>query len=216
AGAEGVGALVEGDALHTEPAGQPLVTVEADSGVEGGVRADAHEHPPEVPVLDVEVVQLDEPAEQLDLVALAWEADGDAGVLAALEDDGDAGLAAQLLIERLDPLVAAAALGGLHDLDVPLPGGGLYGGGGGGGDGPEVGGGPAIRQAFLPEEAHGADGDLQHLDDAVEEDAVAAGGVEADGRPVVLDEGVHGGPPYAWGPPPMITEPARLRGSQGA
>jgi hypothetical protein len=37
---------------------------------------------------------------------------------------------------------------------------------------------------------------LQHLADAVEEDAIEAGDVEADGLLVVLDEGVHGGPPY--------------------
>jgi hypothetical protein len=37
---------------------------------------------------------------------------------------------------------------------------------------------------------------------------VEAGVVEADGLPVVLDEGVHGGPPdHEWVLPSMIPEP---------
>ena len=68
-----------------------------------------------------------------------------------------------------------------------------------GGDGPEVGGGHPVRLAFLLEEADDAGGVLEDLDDAVEEDAVEAGVVEADGRLVVLDEGVHGGPPMGVG-----------------
>ena len=215
AGPEGVGALLEGDALLAQPAGQPLVAVEADAGAEGEVGADAHEHPAEVPVLEVEVVLLDEAVEELDVVALAGEADGHAGVLAGLEDDGDAGLALQLLIERLDPLLAADALGGLDDLDVPLLGEGLDEVMVVGGDGLEVGGGHPGRLAFLLEEADDAGGVLQDLDDAVEKDAVEAGVVEADGRLVVLDEGVHGGPPGMWASPPMIRRSAAW-GFQGA
>ena len=40
AGPEGVGALLEGDALLAQPACQPLVAVEADAGAEGEVGAD--------------------------------------------------------------------------------------------------------------------------------------------------------------------------------
>ncbi|HKM54192.1 MAG TPA: hypothetical protein VJY33_12350 [Isosphaeraceae bacterium] len=47
-GPEGVGALVEGDALLAQPVRQPLVAVEADAGAEGEVGADAQEHPAEV------------------------------------------------------------------------------------------------------------------------------------------------------------------------
>jgi hypothetical protein len=56
AGPEGIGALLEGNALLAQPAGQPLVAVEADAHAEGKVGADAHDHPAEVPVLDVEVL----------------------------------------------------------------------------------------------------------------------------------------------------------------
>jgi hypothetical protein len=41
---------------------------------------------------------LDEAVEKLNVVALAGEADGHAGVLAGLEDDGDTGLALQLFV----------------------------------------------------------------------------------------------------------------------
>ena len=172
------------------------MTVEADAGAEGEVGADAHEHPAEVLVLDVEVVLLDEAVEQFDVVALAGEADGHAGVLAGFEDDGDTGLTLQLLREGLDPLLAADTLGGLDDLDVPLLGEGLDEVVVVGGDGLEVSGGHSGRLAFLLEEANDAGGVLEDLDDAVEKDAVEAGVVEADRRPVVFDEGVHGGPPW--------------------
>ena len=75
------------------------------------------------------------------MVALAGEADGHAGVLAALEDDGDAALALQLFIERFDPLLTADVLGRLKDLDMPLLGEGLNEVVVVGGDGSEVGGG---------------------------------------------------------------------------
>jgi hypothetical protein len=112
AGAEGIGALLEGDALLAEPAGQPLVAVEADAAAEGEVGANTHEHPAEVPVLKGEVILLDEAVEQRDVIALAGEADGPARVLAALENDGHAALARQLLREGLDPFLTADAFGG--------------------------------------------------------------------------------------------------------
>jgi hypothetical protein len=193
------------------------VAIEADAGAEGEVGADAHEHPTEILVLKVEVVLLDEAVEQLDVVALAGEADGHAGVLAGLEDDGDAGLALQLFIVGLDPLLATDALGGHEDLDVPLLGEGLDEVVVVGGDGPEGGGGHPVRLAFLLEEADDARGVLQDLDHAVEEDAVEAGVAEADGGLVVLDEGVHGGPPdREWVSPSMIPGSAFIWGFQGA
>jgi hypothetical protein len=60
------------------------------------------------------------------------------------------------LIERLDPLLTADALGGLDDLDMPLLGEGLDEVVVVGGDGPEVGGGHPGRLAFLLEEADDA------------------------------------------------------------
>jgi hypothetical protein len=67
-----------------------------------------------------------------------------------------------------------------------------------GGDGPEIGGRHPGRLACLLEESDDTGGVLQDLDDAVEEDAVEARVIEADGRLMVLDEGVHGGPPWGW------------------
>jgi hypothetical protein len=192
------------------------VAVEAGACAEREVGADAHEHPAEVPVLEVEVVLRDEAVEELDVVALAGEADGHAGDLAALEDDGDATLALQLLIERLDPLLTANTLGGLDDLDTSSLGEGLDEVVVVGGDDAEVGGGHPARLALLLEEADDAGGVLQDLDDAIEEDAVEAGVVEADGLLMVLDEGVHGGPPWEWASPPMISESACSWGFQGA
>ena len=86
-----------------------------------------------------------------------------------------------------------------------------------GGEGPEVGRGHPVRLAFLLEEADDAGGVLQDLDDAVEKNAVEAGVVEADGRLVVLDEGVHGEPPKIKGESPMmIRRSAGFGGFQGA
>jgi hypothetical protein len=58
---EGVGTLLELDAVLTHAVGQPMVLIEADTDAEWKVRADAHEHPPPVPVIDVKVV-LNDPA----------------------------------------------------------------------------------------------------------------------------------------------------------
>src|SRR5512135_2838461 len=215
AGPEGVGALTKGDALLAQPARQPLMAVETDAGAEREVRTDPQEHPAEIPVLEVEVVLLDEPVEEFDVVALTGEADGHAGVLAALEDDGDAALSLQLLAVGFDPLFPADALGGLEDLDVPLLGEGLDEVVVVGGDGPEVGGGHPGRLALLLEEADDTRGVLQDLDDVIEEDAIEAGVIEADGLLMVLDEGVPGGPPWGWASPPMISESACSWGFQG-
>jgi len=58
---EGVGTLLELDAVLSHAVGQPMVLIEADTGGEWKVRADAHEHPPPVVVIDVKVV-LNDPA----------------------------------------------------------------------------------------------------------------------------------------------------------
>jgi hypothetical protein len=64
-----------------------------------------------------------------------------------------------------------------------------------GGEGAEVGGGHPARLPLLLEEADDAGRILQDLDDAIEQDAIEARVVEADGLLVMRDEGVHGGPP---------------------
>ena len=86
-----------------------------------------------------------------------------------------------------------------------------------GGDGFEVSGGHPVRLAFLLEEADDAGGVLEDLDDAVEEDAIEARVVEGDGLLMVLEEGVHGGPPdQRWASPQMIPGTAFIWGFQGA
>lgn len=177
---------------------EPLVAALAVAGGEAGAGAD--EHPAEAPILEVERALPDEAVEERDVVALAGGADGHAGVLAGLEDGGHAGLALQASIGRLDPLLTADALGGTR-ISTCRRSEGLDEAVVVGGDGPEVGGGHPVRPAFLPEEADDAGGVPQDLDGAVEEDAVEAGVVEANGRPVVHDEGVPGGPPCVWGRP---------------
>ena len=58
---EGIGALLEVDALLAHSVGQPVMLIEADAGGERKVGADAHEHPSPLPVVDVKVV-LNDPA----------------------------------------------------------------------------------------------------------------------------------------------------------
>jgi hypothetical protein len=63
-----------------------------------------------------------------------------------------------------------------------------------GGDGSEVGRGQWGRPAFLLKEATDRGGVLQDRNDGVEEDAIEAGGIEANGQLRVFDEGVPGEP----------------------
>src|ERR1700732_111743 len=50
------GALLESDAVLAHAVGQPVVLIEADTSGEWKVRADAHEHPSPVSIVDVKVV----------------------------------------------------------------------------------------------------------------------------------------------------------------
>src|ERR1700731_2138979 len=58
---EGIGGLLESDTFLAHAVGQPMVLIEADTGGEWQVRADAHEHSSPVPIVDVEVI-LNDPA----------------------------------------------------------------------------------------------------------------------------------------------------------
>src|SRR6266700_5169673 len=58
---EGIGGLLESDAVLPHAVGQPVVLIEADTGGEWKVGADAHEHPSPVSIIDVKVV-LNDPA----------------------------------------------------------------------------------------------------------------------------------------------------------
>ena len=53
---EGIGALLEPDALLTHPVGQPVMLVEADSGREGKVGTRANKHASPAGIVDVDVV----------------------------------------------------------------------------------------------------------------------------------------------------------------
>jgi hypothetical protein len=58
---EGIGGLLKSDAVLAHAVGQPMVLIETDTGGEWKVRADPHEHPSPIPVIDVKVV-LNDPA----------------------------------------------------------------------------------------------------------------------------------------------------------
>jgi hypothetical protein len=100
-----------------------MVLIEADAGGEWKVRADANEHPPPVPVIDVKVVLNDPALRDLKMPSVrSFIADGnhDTRGLTRLEDDGyGAGLGSPEV--RIDEFVATA-LRCLHDLDIALGG----------------------------------------------------------------------------------------------
>jgi hypothetical protein len=123
AGQEGVLFLSEGNAEASHALGQPLVTVHADTGIEGKVRADTQEHPAKVSILQVEVVLPDTAGIELDSVSagFAFIADGDPGVLAAFEDDGDARRGTNPVEEGLDKIFATDFFGGHDDIDLLVP-----------------------------------------------------------------------------------------------
>src|SRR6202047_3038866 len=58
---EGISGLLERDAFLAHAVGQPMVLVEADTGGEWQVRADAHEHSSPLSVIDIKIV-FEEPA----------------------------------------------------------------------------------------------------------------------------------------------------------
>ena len=53
--------MLKSDAVLAHAVGQPMVLIETDTGGEWKVRADPHEHPSPIPVIDVKVV-LNDPA----------------------------------------------------------------------------------------------------------------------------------------------------------
>jgi hypothetical protein len=89
---EGIGNLLESDAFLTHAVRQPMVLVEADTGGERKVGADAHEHSSPIPVVDVKVVLNDPALRKLQVPSVRdFIADGghDARGLASFEDDHD-------------------------------------------------------------------------------------------------------------------------------
>jgi len=178
--------------------GQALVLVDVHPCVEREVRADAQEHATPVCVADVEVVLPDKAADDFDAIAASRRrvADGDARILAALEDDGDAKVRAQRLIEGLDPILSADVLGRLDNLHT-LGKGYLT-------DpavivlrhSPKVGLGNRGHTKTLVQKADDHRRPLHRLNDGVQEHTIEARVLKLDAVQVVLDERIHGGPPY--------------------
>ena len=79
-------ALLEGDAFLLHPIRQPVMSVEPDADVAGEVGADAHEHATAVRIVQIEVVQIDRPPFDSNVVGLD-QVPGDAFVFACFEDD---------------------------------------------------------------------------------------------------------------------------------
>src|ERR1700720_60161 len=89
---EGIGGLLESDALLAHEVGQPMVLIEADTGREWKVRADAHEHSSPVPVIDIKIVLNDPALRELEVPSVSdLVADGrhDARRFSRFEDGHD-------------------------------------------------------------------------------------------------------------------------------
>jgi hypothetical protein len=67
---ESIGTLPEIDAFLPQAVSQPVMLIEADSGRKGQIGTHPNEHPPPVPVVDVEVVLHDPALSQLQMPAL--------------------------------------------------------------------------------------------------------------------------------------------------
>src|SRR5712671_7938854 len=115
--------LLESDAFLAHPVRQPMVLVEADTGGEWKVGADAHEHSSPVPVVDVKIVLNDPALRELEVPSVRDPiADGnhDARGLPRFEDGYDCvGLGSYEI--RVDEFVTTA-LRRVHDRDVALRG----------------------------------------------------------------------------------------------
>src|SRR5262249_12654912 len=124
---KGIAVLAETDVFAAHLTSQPIVAVDDHAAVERQIGTQAQEHRPEVGIQEIEVVLIDEPLAEFQVVtaALGRIADGDAGPLSALEDDSNAGLAMQPSVKRFDPFVPANILGGSHHRNALLGGHGL-------------------------------------------------------------------------------------------
>jgi len=113
--------LLESDAILTHAVGQPMMLIEADAGGEWKVRADAHEHPSPVPVIDVKVVLNDPALRDLKMPSvrdLIADGNHDARRLARFEGDHHGAWLGSFEV-RIDEFVATA-FRRLDDRDVAL------------------------------------------------------------------------------------------------
>jgi hypothetical protein len=197
---DGVGGLAETHTCLIESACEPFVLVDAHPRVEGKVRGDAQEHASPLLVAQIEVVLPDEARDDLDAIATARRgiADGDPSVLTTLEDDRDTALRAEAAVVRLDPVLAPHTLGWLDHGHVLLCGETAHEAVIVVRDLTQVGPGDRGHVPVLVEEAHDHGRLLHRLNDGVQQHTIEARVLKADALLVVLDERVHGGPPYVW------------------
>src|SRR5262249_35116911 len=89
AGEQGIALLAKTDVFAAHLTSQPIVAVDDHAAVERQIGTQAQEHRPEVGVQEIEVVLIDEPLAEFQVVTTAFGriADGDAGSLSALEND---------------------------------------------------------------------------------------------------------------------------------
>ena len=189
---EGIGALLESDALLAHAVCQPVVLVEADTGRERKVGANAHKHSSPVPVVDVKVVLNDPALRELKVPSVRdLVADGchNARGFSCFEDGHDLIGFGPFEI-RVDEFVATA-LRCLHDRDVALrrplldPALKLLG------DVAQAVARHRVELTVRAEEAHDSLGLLEWLNQAIQQNAIETVIVPMDAILVVLVEGVH-------------------------
>ena len=188
--------MLEVDALLTQSVGDPVMLIEADARGERKIRADAHEHPPPAPIVDVEVVLNDPPICDLQMPPVGLvvaDRCHDAGRFTRLEDHHDFIGVGPVEI-GIDEVVAAA-LRGFQNRDVPLVCPSLQ-------PSLELIGNAAqhvpthrIKPPIRVEEANDALRLLEGLNKPVQEDAIKAAVMPTNAIPVVFVERVHERPP---------------------
>ena len=193
---EGIGTLLEVDALLTHAVGQPMMLIEADAGGERQVGTDADKHPSPLPVVDIEVV-LDDPAVgdlKVPSVRLAVaDRRHDARWLTRFENDHD-GIEVCAFEIWIDEVVAAA-FRGVGNRYVALlrppfqPALKLVG------NVPQHVPAHRVKLPVGVEKANHAFRLLERLNQSVQQDAIKATVLPSNAVPVVSVEGVHEVPP---------------------
>ena len=213
---EGIGALLEVDALLTHLVCEPVMLIEADAGGERKVGTDADEHPSPLPIVDVEIV-LDNPSVrdlQMPAVRLAiTDRCHDACRLASLENDHH-GIRARPFEVWIDEVVAAA-IRGVQNWNVPLrcppfqPLLELLG------DAAQRVAADRVQLPIRVEEANNALWLLERLNQPVQQKPIKASIIPTNAVPVMLVEGVHDQPPGGIQRPRIVPAIARVWSPRG-
>src|SRR5262249_45122746 len=201
AGAESLATRLAMEPFGTPPTGQPFMAVDAQAGMNREVWADAQDPPAELRVREIEVVLPDEAVAHVDVVAPLREADGPARILPALEDDGDPLVPAKLPVERCDPLRAAHVFRRRDQVQVVVLGDGVNKVRGVGGKRPDVSGRPVDGRPRVLAKAQDASRWLQPLHHRVHEETITTRVGQPTAVLVMVNESVHGGPPFMAGWP---------------